>query len=77
MSTSINKILNQNNDRLDAKQAAELIGVTSSTLAVWRCTGKEKIPYYKIGKKVFYKTEHILAWIETKKVGPATEEETG
>lgn len=69
MNTPINKLLNQNSDRIDAKQAAELIGVSSATLATWRCTKKEQIPYYKIGNKVFYKTEHILAWIETKKVG--------
>lgn len=72
----INKILNHNSDRIDAKQAAKLIGVSSATLATWRCTKKEQIPYYKIGKKVFYKIEHVLSWIETKKVGQTDEDVT-
>lgn len=68
MSTPINQIINANSDRLDAEQAALLIGVKVSTLALWRCTKKEQIPYYKIGKKVFYKAQDVLAWMETKKV---------
>lgn len=68
MTTPISKIINQYSDRLSATQAANLIGVSSTTLASWRCTKKEQIPYYKIGKTVFYKAQDVMDWIETKRV---------
>ncbi|MBE8597006.1 helix-turn-helix domain-containing protein [Xenorhabdus sp. BG5] len=41
-------------DRLTRAEAAAYLGVTSQTLANWASTGKEKIPYHKIGRKVIY-----------------------
>lgn len=36
------------------KTTAKLIGVKEGTLAVWRCTKRYNLPYYKIGSNVRY-----------------------
>ncbi|OKP01726.1 helix-turn-helix domain-containing protein [Xenorhabdus eapokensis] len=41
-------------DKFTRAEAAAYLGVTSQTLANWAHTGKEKIPYHKIGRKVIY-----------------------
>ena len=35
-------------------QMAELLGVSTGTLAVWRCTKRYPLPYIKIGRSVRY-----------------------
>ena len=40
---------------LTTKEAAAKLGVLPTTLTVWRCTGRYKLPFIKIGqKKVMY-----------------------
>ncbi|MDE9485585.1 helix-turn-helix domain-containing protein [Xenorhabdus bovienii] len=41
-------------EKFTRAEAEIYLGVTSQTLANWACTGKEKIPYHKIGRKVIY-----------------------
>ena len=36
------------------KETAEALRVKEQTLATWRCTGRVKIPYLKIGRSVRY-----------------------
>ncbi|EET5236135.1 helix-turn-helix domain-containing protein [Escherichia coli] len=36
------------------KEAAEHLGVSVQTLANWAHTGKVKIPFHKLGRKVLY-----------------------
>ncbi|MBP7953553.1 MAG: helix-turn-helix domain-containing protein [Nitrosomonas sp.] len=60
----------ENNERLSPDQAAKYIGFEKSTLASWRCTNKQKIPYIKIGKKVFYYKSALDAFINSCKVTP-------
>jgi excisionase family DNA binding protein len=43
----------------------ELFGVHRSTLNEWRKAG---LPYYKLGGKVLYKKDEVLAWIEERKI---------
>lgn len=40
--------------RLTRPEAAEYLGVNSQTLANWAYTGKVKIPFHKVGRKVIY-----------------------
>jgi excisionase family DNA binding protein len=42
-------------------QVAELLGVSSGTLAVWRSNGTCQIPYIKIGRCVRYKRS-VIEW---------------
>lgn len=39
---------------VSTKQASKLLGVSEGTLAVWRCTKRYNLPYYKIGSNVRY-----------------------
>lgn len=55
-------------ERLTHLEAAEYLGITGSTLNVWRCTGRHQIPYYKIGSKVLYEKADLDAWLSSRKV---------
>ena len=58
----------ENTEEVDPVVAAQIIGVKVNTLASWRCTKKETIPFYKIGSKVRYKISDLTAWKESKRV---------
>jgi len=40
---------------LSRKEAADYLGVTEQTLAIWKCTGRYNLAYVKIGRLVKYK----------------------
>ncbi|UZR30635.1 helix-turn-helix domain-containing protein [Methylococcus mesophilus] len=48
---------------LSPEQTGEILYVKPSTLAVWRCTGRVKLPFVKIGKFVKYRAGDIRAFI--------------
>jgi len=45
----------ENTEEVDPEVATQITGVKVNTLASWRCTKKEIIPFCKIGSKVRYK----------------------
>ena len=49
---------------LTAEQVAELLGVTTHTLAVWRSTGRYNLPYVKSGRLVRYRESDVHNFIE-------------
>lgn len=53
-------------NRLTAVQVAETLGVTTGTLAVWRCTKRYQLPFVKIGRKIFYRSEDVSAFVESR-----------
>ena len=53
-------------NRLTPTQVAETLGVTTGTLAVWRCTKRYQLPFVKIGRKIFYRSEDVNAFIESR-----------
>jgi hypothetical protein len=53
-----------NNNLLTPSQAADLLGVTIGTLAVWRCTSRYPLPFVKIGRRVKYRINDINNFIE-------------
>ncbi|WP_421715816.1 helix-turn-helix domain-containing protein [Arcobacter arenosus] len=54
-------------DFITPLEASELTGHTIGALSNLR-TKKEKFPFYKIGRKIFYKKSEILALMESGKV---------
>jgi predicted site-specific integrase-resolvase len=56
---------------LDERSAAKAIDVAPNTLAVWRSTGRYKLPFIKVGRKVRYRREDLLVWLSerTRSVG--------
>lgn len=55
--------------RLTRKQAAHYLGLAEGTLAVWATTGRYNLPYYKIGRLVFYCRDDLDAFLEGHRVG--------
>jgi hypothetical protein len=53
-----------NNNLLTPSQAADLLGVTIGTLAVWRCTSRYPLPFVKIDRCVKYRINDINNFIE-------------
>ena len=54
----------QKSDLLTRKEAAEYLGVTAHTLAVWACFKRYNLPYVKIGRLVKYRRSDLENFIE-------------
>ena len=48
---------------LSQREAARYLGVATNTLAVWKCTGRYKLPCIKIGRLVKYRKTDLDAFI--------------
>jgi excisionase family DNA binding protein len=53
-------------NRLTSTEVADILGVTDGTLAVWRCTKRYCLPFVKIGRKIFYRSEDVKAFVESR-----------
>ena|SRR5208337_21558 len=60
-----------NRKRLTVPQAADYLGIATQTVYEW-CSEK-KIPHKKIGRKTFFDTDELDAWIAKHKVKPIGE----
>jgi len=54
---------------LTAEEVADLLGVTTHTLAVWRSTGRYSLPYVKSGRLVRYRETDVHKFIEKRLCG--------
>jgi excisionase family DNA binding protein len=54
--------------RINATEAAKILGVSVDTLAVWRCTKRYPLPYIKMGRKVFYRAADLEKFIESRTI---------
>ena len=68
MTQAMDKIINNKPKQLTPDEAAAIVGVSKQTMAAWRCTKKENIPYYKIDGKVFYREQDLIDWMDKKRV---------
>ena len=52
---------------LNTEEAARLLRIKAQTLEAMRSTKKRRRPgppYVKVGRKVFYRRDHIMQWID-------------
>jgi len=49
---------------LTPEQVAEYLNISTRTLANWRCTGLNNLPYTKIGRCIRYKEADLNAYID-------------
>lgn len=49
---------------LTREEAANYLGVTANTLAVWACEKRYLLPMVKIGRRVQYKLSDLNAFVE-------------
>lgn len=64
--------LKRQSDLLSRRDAADFLGVTEQTLAVWKCTQRYNLPFVKIGRLVKYKRSDLEAFIENNRREPAS-----
>lgn len=55
---------------LNEAEAAAFLDVSQQTLAVWRSTGRYKLPFTRIGRSIRYKLADLEAFIESRTVTP-------
>lgn len=48
---------------LDEREAAVVLGVKASTLAVWRSTGRYNLPYMKVGRLIRYRVSDLADFL--------------
>lgn len=54
-----------NSKKLTRREAAEHLGVNVQTLANWAHTGRVKIPFHKVGRKVIYFKSDLDAYLDS------------
>lgn len=55
--------------RMTEREAAAYLGVQPQTLAVWRCTARYSLPYYRVGRAVRYSLRDLDAFLESRRAG--------
>lgn len=56
-------------DLLTPAQTAQVLGLSTRTLATWRSTGRHALPYVKVGRLVRYRAQDLAAWLHTRSQG--------
>ncbi len=66
-------------DRLTPAEVAVELNVTIGTLAVWRTTKRYPLPWYRLGRHVYYSKADVLAFIQSQRHGerPSTASQVG
>lgn len=50
-------------------QVAQLLDVSTKTLASWRSTGRYGLAFLRIGARIRYRKSDVLAWLESRRHG--------
>lgn len=50
---------------LTTEQVADALGLSSRTLAAWRSSRANSLPYVKTGSRVRYRLQDVTAWLES------------
>lgn len=50
-------------------EVSEILGVSTSTLAIWRCTDRYPLQWVKVGRLARYREEDVRAFIERQTKG--------
>jgi excisionase family DNA binding protein len=64
-------------DLLTREEAAEYLGVTPRTLAVWACVGRYNLPYVKVGRLARYRKSDLDIFLTKRTVWVQSESEGG
>ena len=58
----------QTNDLLTSDEVSEILGVSTQTLAVWRCNKRYPLSYVKVGRYVRYRYGDVLTFVQSRTV---------
>lgn len=56
-------------NRMNNDEAAELLGLSKSTLNAWRSSDPNRLPYFKIAHRVFYPKRYVLEYAASQVAG--------
>lgn len=59
-------------ERLTRKEAAKYLGVSIGFLETDVITHRHRIPYFKVGRRVFYRQRDLNRWLESHAVNPTS-----
>jgi excisionase family DNA binding protein len=51
---------------LTTDQVADVLGLSSRTIAAWRSSRNNSLPYVKAGSRVRYRLQDVIAWLESR-----------
>lgn len=57
---------------LSRSEAAEYLGVSKATLAVWKCVNRYQLPVIKVGRSVKYHIADLEAFVNRNRQNVAT-----
>lgn len=75
MSSNASNVLQGNPLLLSRREAAEYLGISKQTLAIWNCTGRYRVPFIKIGRLVKYRKSDLDAFIASNLKGASWPED--
>lgn len=55
---------------LTDEEAADLLGVSPVTLAVWRCRRRYDLPFVRVGRRIRYRMADVVSFVERRTVRP-------
>ncbi|WP_339521940.1 helix-turn-helix domain-containing protein [Pseudomonas sp. EL_65y_Pfl2_R96] len=59
-------------DLLTPDQVAATLGLSHRTLAAWRSSRRNPLPYVKVGSRVRYRPKDVSTWLESRTHSSAT-----
>lgn len=62
--------INFGNQKMTRQEAAQYLGVSQATLALDVTTHRHAIPYFKVGRKVYYLKADLDEWLMARRVVP-------
>lgn len=63
---SITPLTPSTNDLLTPDQVAATLGLSHRTLAAWRSSRRNPLPYVKVGSRVRYRPKDVSEWLESR-----------
>ena len=55
-------------DVVDRRTAARIVGLRPSTLATWACTGAGNLPYIRAGRRAVYRVGTLRQWLRDRTI---------
>lgn len=57
---------------MTSNQVAAALALSNKTLAAWRSSGRSPLPFLRLGSRVRYRSEDVLAWLESRMCSAAS-----
>ncbi|MHC8408941.1 helix-turn-helix domain-containing protein [Pseudomonas sp. Hz4] len=62
---------------MTSNQVAAALALSNKTLAAWRSSGRSPLPFLRLGSRVRYRSEDVLAWLQSRMCSAASDAARG